>query len=144
MEKKYLLVVDDDQAILKSFGWLLEAKGYGVSTAEDAREALEKACAKYYNLALIDIKLPDMEGTELLREFKQINPDMKTVMVTGYATLENAVESLNLGADGYLMKPVTPGRILEMVADKLMEQEMERRFHEEAVRDLLRDKDTLG
>jgi DNA-binding NtrC family response regulator len=78
-----------------------------------------------------------MDGTELLREFQNINPEMKKVMVTGYACLDNAIESLNLGADGYLVKPVMPGKLLEVVADKISEQDMENEQHEEIVRDLL-------
>ena len=140
MDKKLVLVVDDDKGILKSFSAILELKGYRVSTAESGQEAIEKFQANYYNLTLIDIKLPDLEGTELLKQFHHINPDTKNIMVTGYATLENAVVSLNLGADGYLMKPVPPGTLLSFVADKLMEQEVENDLNEDIVNDLLRTK----
>ena len=140
MNKKLILIVDDDKGILKSFSAILELKGYRVSTAESGQEAIEKFQAKYYNMALIDIKLPDLEGTKLLKEFHQINPDTKQIMVTGYATLENAIESLNLGADGYLVKPVTPGKLLSYVADKLKEQEVENELNEDIVDDLLRAK----
>lgn len=140
MEKKFILVVDDDKGILKSFSAILERKGYRVSTAESGQEAIEKYQANYYNLVLIDIKLPDLEGTELLKEFHQINPDTKKIMVTGYATLENAIKSLNWGADGYLEKPVMPGKLLSLVADKLMEQEVENDLNEDIVNDLLRAK----
>ncbi len=134
---KHILVVDDDEAVLKSFKALLEMKGYRVSTAENGQEAVKKACNNFYNLALIDIKLPDAEGTEVLREFSQINKQMKKIMVTGYASLDNSVESLNLGADGYLMKPVSPGRLLEFVEDKLLEQEREIQQLEEIVEEML-------
>jgi len=140
MNKKLILIVDDDKGILKSFSAILELKGYRVSTAESGQEAIEKYQANYYNLALIDFKLPDLEGTKLLKEFHQINPDTKQIMVTGYATLENAIESLNLGADGYLVKPVTPGKLLSYVADKLKEQEVENELNEDIVDDLLRAK----
>lgn len=138
MDNKYILIVDDEKAILRGFQAILEMAGYRVSTAGNGEEALNMACGRFYNLALIDIKLPDMEGTELLRELQHISPEMKKVMVTGYACLENAIESLNLGADGYLVKPVMPGRLLEIVAEKLMDQEMEIERHEEIVRDLLK------
>ncbi len=90
---KHILVVDDDEAVLKSFKALLEMKGYRVSTAKSGNEAVKKACNNFYNLALIDIKLPDVEGTEVLWEFSQINNHMKKIMVTGYASLDNSVES---------------------------------------------------
>jgi DNA-binding NtrC family response regulator len=146
MDKKYILIVDDEKAILKGFRALLEMKEYRVVTAKDGREAVDKVSENFYNLAIIDIRLPDMDGTEVLREFRQINPEMKNIIITGYASLENAVESLNLGADGYLMKPVTPGKLLEIVSEKLREQEMENELHEELVKDLLetRRKGDLG
>lgn len=140
MEQKLILVVDDDKGILKSFSAILELKGYRVDTAECGQEAIEKYQANYYNLALIDIKLPDLDGTTLLREFHQINPDTKKIMITGYATQENAIESLNRGANGYLVKPVTPGKLLSCVADKIKEQEVENELNEDIVNDLLRAK----
>ena len=140
MNTKFILVVDDDKTILEGFKVLLETKKYKISTAENGREALEKVRKNFYNLALLDIKLPDMEGTDLLLEFRQLNPEMKTIIVTGYSTRENAINSLNLGADGYLEKPVMPGRLLEIVADKLSEQETENRLYEETVTELLRSK----
>jgi two-component system chemotaxis response regulator CheY len=89
---------------------------------------------------LIDIKLPDMVGTDLLREFQLINPEMKKIMITGYSSRKIVIDSLNLGADGYLEKPVPPAKLLKFVADKLMEQENEISLYEETVNDLLREK----
>jgi DNA-binding NtrC family response regulator len=140
MDKKFILIVDDDKGILKSFSAILELKGYRVSTAESGQEAIEKYQANYYNLALIDIKLPDLEGTELIKQFNLINPGTKKIMVTGHAKLENAIKSLNWGADGYLQKPVPPTKLLSFVADKLMEQEVENDTIEDVVIDLLRAK----
>jgi DNA-binding NtrC family response regulator len=138
MDKKRILVIDDDLVILKGFKLLLETKNYLVSTAETGKDALEMVHGNFYNLALIDIKLPDMEGTALLTEFQQLAPEMKKIVVTGYSTRENAIESLNLGANGYLEKPVTPGRLLEFVEEKLVEQEHEIEHYEDTVNDLIR------
>lgn len=132
--------MDDDKTILEGFKDLLETKKYKISTAKNGREALEKVRNNFYNLAQLDIKLPDMEGTDLLLEFSQLNPEMKTIIVTGYSTRENAINSLNLGADGYLEKPVTPGKLLEIVADKLSEQETENRLYEDTMDELLRSR----
>ena len=140
MDTKFILIVDDDKAILEGFKDLLETKKYKISTAENGREALEKVLNNFYNLVLLDIKLPDMEGTDLLLEFRQLRPEIKTIIVTGYSTRENAINSLNLGADGYLEKPVTPGKLLEIVADKLSEQETENRLYEDTVNELLRSR----
>jgi two-component system NtrC family response regulator len=138
MDKKSILIIDDDKAILKSFKSILELKGFRVSTAENGREALEKVCSDFFNLALIDIRLPDTDGTSLLQEFQQIVPTMKKVMITGYSTEENAIDALNLGADGYLRKPVMPGRLLKFLSDKLAEQESENMIYEDIVNDLIR------
>ena len=140
MDTKNILIVDDDKTILEGFKALLETKMYKVSIAENGREALEKICNNFYNLALIDLKLPDMEGTDLLLEFRQLKPAIKTVIITGYSTRENAINSLNLGANGYLEKPVTPGKLLAVVADKLSEQEIENKLYEDTVNELLRSR----
>jgi DNA-binding NtrC family response regulator len=137
MAAKHILITDDDKVIVEGFKALLELKGYKVSTAENGREALEEARKNFFNLALIDIKLPDMEGTGLLQEFRQLNPQIKLIIITGYSTRENAIESLNLGADGYLEKPLTPNKLLAVVADKLAEQETENELYENTVNDLL-------
>jgi DNA-binding NtrC family response regulator len=140
MDTKIILIVDDDKTILEGFKALLETKEYKVSTAENGGEALEKISNNFYNLALIDLKLPDMEGTDLLLEFRQLNPAIKTIVITGYSTRENAINSLNLGANGYLEKPVTPGKLLAAVADKLSEQEIENKLYEDTVNELLRSR----
>jgi len=133
VEKKRILIVDDDKAILKSFKDLLQSEGYLIDTAETGQEALEKTEAQSYDLALLDIKLPDIEGTELLVEMHEGAPRMMKIMVTGHATLENAVESLNLGADAYVMKPVKPEELLRVVEEKLKEQEEAEKMSEEKV-----------
>jgi len=133
VEKKRILVVDDDETILKSFKEILESRGYLVETAKTGLEALEKSEDQHYDLALLDIKLPDIEGTELLVEMHEGTPRMMKVMVTGHASLENAVESLNLGADAYLVKPVKPEELLRIVEEKLKEQEEAERMSEEKV-----------
>lgn len=116
------MVVDDDRAILKSFEEILKSEGYDVDTAETGLEAIQRSRKKYYNIALLDIKLPDMEGTELLTKLHEDIPRMIKIMITGHASLENAVRALNLGADAYLMKPVNPEELLRVIADKLREQ----------------------
>jgi len=122
-EKSSILVVDDDKAILQGFRKILEPKGYRVDTSETGKEAIEKSNAQFYNLALLDIKLPDMEGTKLLTKMHRTTPKMMKIMVTGFPDLENAVESLNLGADAYVMKPVEPDKLIKVVEEKLKEQE---------------------
>ena len=133
MEKKSILIVDDDRTILKSLREILESEGYSVETVQTSQEAIEKTKTQFYNLALLDIKLPDMEGTKLLKAMHETSPKMVKIMVTGYPALQNAVESLNMGADAYLMKPVHPQEMLKVVEEKLKEQEEAKSMTEEKV-----------
>jgi len=122
VEKKSILVVDDDKTILDSFKDLLQSRGYNVETAETGREAIEKSRARSFDLALLDIKLPDVEGTKLLITLHEKLPKMVKIMVTGYPSQKNAIEALNLGADAYVIKPVKPEELLKVVKKKLKEQ----------------------
>jgi two-component system nitrogen regulation response regulator NtrX len=133
VEKKSILIVDDDRTILRSLREILEFEGYSVETVQTGQEAIEKSKSEFYNLALLDIKLPDMEGTKLLEAMHETSPRMVKIMVTGYPALQNAVESLNMGADAYLMKPVHPQRMLKVVEEKLKEQEEAKSMTEEKV-----------
>ena len=133
MDKKSILIVDDDKTILKSLQDVLRLEGYYVDGVETGREALEKSEAGFYNLALIDIKLPDMEGTELLKKMHDSFPKMIRIIVTGYPDLENAVKSLNFGADAYLVKPVDTRKLLKVVAEKMREQQEAEEITQEKV-----------
>ena len=133
MEKKRILIVDDDKSLLESLTEILKLEGYEVDTAETGREAIEKSKDQFYNLALLDIKLPDMEGTELLTKLHGTMPRMMKIMVTGHPSLQNAVQSVDLGADAYVMKPVKPKELLKVVEEKLREQSEAEMLSEEKV-----------
>jgi len=134
-EKKSILIVDDDEVILKNLKEILRLEGFYVDTAKTAREAIEKSRSQFYNLALLDIKIPDMAGTELLTKMHVDTPRMMKIMITGYPSLENAVKSLNLGADAYIMKPVKPEELMKVVEAKLREQEEAENMTEEKVKE---------
>ena len=133
MKKKRILVVEDDKAILKGLKEILQSEDYGVDTAETGREALQKSQENFFNLALLDIKLPDVEGTELLKIMHRNQPEMMKIMVTGYPSLENAVIALNRGADAYIIKPVKPEKLLDLIEGKLDEQSEAEKMTEEKV-----------
>ncbi|PWR72319.1 response regulator [Methanospirillum lacunae] len=137
---KRILVVDDDLGILDSTRQILEIDGYEVETASTGGDGLQKIESTFFNLALFDIKLPDMEGTELLEKSHKIRPAMKKIMVTGYASLENSVISLNAGADAYILKPVDPDMLLAKVKEKLEEQERETSVDGEKIAGFLEEK----
>ncbi len=123
MDKKKILIVDDDRTILTSFSEILQSKGYSIDTAESGTEAISKTEKDYFNLVLLDIKLPDMEGIDLLNSIRETNPRMMKIVVSGYASLENSVAALNRGADAYLIKPVDPEELVRIVGEKLKKQE---------------------
>jgi len=131
--KPSILIVEDDASIRESLNTILQQKGYNTDTAKNGLEAIKKSKAKFFNLALLDIKLPDMEGTKLLTTMHETLPKMTKIMITGYPSLENAVESLNHGADAYLIKPVKPEKLLVLIEEKLEEQSQAEKMSEEKV-----------
>jgi len=132
-----ILVVDDDPNILKTFSAVLRDAGYTVDAADSGKSAIEKSNANFYNLALIDIRLPDMEGTKLLTALKETTPRMIKIIVTGYPSLQNAVEAVNKGADGYMMKPAKAEELLRMVREHLQKQEESKKYSEEKVKEYI-------
>ncbi len=116
--KKHILVIDDDKSILRTFTRILQKKGYETDVAETGKEALEKSKKKSYDLALIDIRLPDMDGTDLLVKMKHTMKDALKIMITGFPSLETGVKALDEGADAYLVKPVKPEELLALIDEK--------------------------
>jgi len=130
VEQARILVVDDDESIRKVLATILEEKGYVVDTAENGRGAIEKSKANFYNLALIDIRLPDMEGIQLLAALKDTIPPMVKIIVTGYPSLQNAMEAVNKGADAYILKPVNMDSVLSIIRVHLKKQQEARKYSE--------------
>lgn len=119
--KPSILIVEDDANIRETLSSILQ-KRYNTEAAENGKEAIQKSKAKFFNMALLDIRLPDMEGTRLLTMMHETTPKMVKIMITGYPSLENAVEALNHGADAYVIKPVKPEKLLALIEEKLEEQ----------------------
>jgi DNA-binding NtrC family response regulator len=132
-EAARILIIDDDESIRKVLATILEDEGYIVETAETAKEGIEKSEKAFYNLALIDVRLPDMEGIELLSKLRNTKPKMRKIIVTGYPTLQNAVSAVNKGADAYVMKPFEVEKILQTIREQLKKQEEEKSYSEEKV-----------
>ena len=134
MEKKRILVIDDDEVVRRNFKAILELEGYNVETAETGKEAIEKSNANFYNLALIDIRLPDMEGTQLLTTMRDTIPKMVKIIVTGYPSLENAKDAVNMSADGYVVKPIMDtDEFLRNIKEHLKKQDEAQRYSEQKV-----------
>jgi DNA-binding NtrC family response regulator len=130
-ESARILVIDDEESIRKTVSLTLRHAGYVVDTAENGKQAIVKAEQNFYNLALIDIRLPDMEGTELLTALKQTTPRMVKIILTGYPTLENAVRAVNKGVNAYLIKPVNTDEMLKLIKQHLERQRQEKEYGQE-------------
>ncbi|OGW16650.1 MAG: hypothetical protein A3G93_09200 [Nitrospinae bacterium RIFCSPLOWO2_12_FULL_45_22] len=118
----WILIVDDEEDTLDACTQALTKEGYSIDTANRAQEALENIGAKDYQVVLADIKMPGMDGIELLQRIKKINPQIEVIMITGYATIETAVRSMREGAYDYLPKPFTPEE-LRMLVKKALEKQ---------------------
>ncbi len=136
-EPARILIIDDDESIRKVLATILEENGYIVDTAQNGKEAIEKTDTKFYNLALIDIRLPDIEGTTLLGKIKETIPKMRKIIVTGYPSLQNAVEAINKAADGYIMKPFDVEKVLKTIEEQLKKQKTEKKFSQEKVTEFI-------
>jgi PAS domain S-box-containing protein len=146
-EKQGILIVDDDESTLRTLALIFEQKGYETETALTGQEALEKARERFFNLALLDIKLSDMEGVELLAPLKKMHPNMVVIIITGHASLETAVQALNEGAAAYITKPLNMDEVLITVKEGLKKQWLvmeNERLYEEAQRELAERKRAEG
>jgi len=131
-----ILIVDDDEGTRRTLRLIFQRKGYGVETADSVQEALEKANNGSFNAGLLDVRLPDGKGVELLGALKARHPDMEMIMVTGYASTETAMQALNEGATAYITKPLNMDEVLAEVRKILEKQRLtaEKRQAEEQIR----------
>lgn len=136
-ETARILIVDDDEDIRKVLTTILEDEGYIVESVGTARKAIVKTGKQFYNLALIDVRLPDMEGIELLTRMKDTTPKMRKIIITGYPTLQNAVEAVNRGADAYIIKPFDMKKTLRTIKEELVKQEEEKRYSQDKVAEFI-------
>ena len=132
-QRARMLIVDDDASIRKTLARILEKQGYLVEAVEKGKQAIEATSQRFFNVAFIDIRLPDMDGTELLERMRETEPKMVKIILTGYPSLKNSIDAVNKGADGYLMKPFDVGKLLAMVKQQLEKQEESMRFSEKKV-----------
>jgi DNA-binding NtrC family response regulator len=132
-----ILIIDDDENIRKVQTAILEDNDYEVDTAASGSEAIAKSQKNHYDLMLIDIRLPDIEGTDLLIKVQETTPKIRKILVTGYPTLQNAVTAVNRGADAYILKPFDVEKMLDTIKEQLEKQKNERKFSEERVAEFI-------
>ena len=130
-EPARILIVDDDESIREVLTSILTDEGYIVDAVDTGEKAIKATHEKFYNLVLIDIRLPDMEGTKLLTELKDTVPKMRKIIITGYPTLQNAIEAVNKGADAYIVKPINMDEALKTIREQLQKQAEEKKYSEQ-------------
>jgi UDP-3-O-[3-hydroxymyristoyl] N-acetylglucosamine deacetylase len=132
-----ILIIDDDESIREALATLLEIEGYIVDCAKDGKEALEKTNSYYYNLAIVDWRLPDIEGTVLIKKIKDTIPKMIKVMLTGFPSTNNAIDACNNNADAFILKPVDSTSLISKIEELLKMQQKELKYSEMRIADFI-------
>lgn len=117
-----ILIVDDDPGVRTMLSTVLSDEGYLVEAVENGNQAVKTCEKSSFEVALIDIELPDMKGTELLNKLKRIRPKMIRIIITGHPSLESAMKAVNERADGYVLKPFEVTELLEKIRRLLEEK----------------------
>ncbi|MCW4015020.1 MAG: response regulator [Candidatus Bathyarchaeota archaeon] len=128
-----ILIIDDDKTIRQTLVLTLEDQGFVVDSAKDGKEAIAKSFANFYNMAIVDWRLPDIDGTKLLGQLKETTPKMMKIMLTGFPSMDNAIEAVNNSADAFLVKPVHVEELLKKIRELLKKQESEKEYNEEKI-----------
>ncbi|MBN2288816.1 MAG: diguanylate cyclase [Candidatus Glassbacteria bacterium] len=119
-----VLVIDDDRAIVKLLSEFVSHKGYQVDTAMDGKEAIEKLSSHLYDLVIIDLNLPDLNGIEIVKWINQNSPETISIILSGHATIESTIEAISLGAFDYLVKPVQLAKLNIVLSNGLERRRM--------------------
>ncbi len=119
MSRPRILVIDDEEIVRVSCKKCLILEGYDVDVAANGIEGLALTEHNNYDVILTDLKMPDMDGMELLTKVKGKYPNTKVIMITGYSTVEHAVKAMRMGAFNYIEKPFTPDSLIEAIKEAL-------------------------
>jgi two-component system, NtrC family, response regulator AtoC len=139
-EQARILIIDDDESIRTVLAAILEDLGYIIEGVGTGKEGIEKTNTHFYNLAFVDVRLPDMDGPQVLSKMRDTTPKIRKIIMTGYPSLQNAVDALNKGADAYIMKPFDMKNVIETVKEQLKQQKEETKFSQEKVTEFVRSR----
>ena len=132
-----ILVVDDEESMRDALKQLLKRESYSVDIAENAAEAIIKYKNNNHDLVVSDIMMPEIDGIELLKRLKKINQDATVILITGYASIDSAVQAIKIGAEDYFTKPFKNVEILKVV-DRIYKNQSLRRQNELLKQEILR------
>lgn len=118
--KARILAVDDETIVLDSFRKILVLAGYSVDTVESGKEALGLIQKEDYDFVFTDLKMPEMDGVDVTKAVKHLRPDIDVIVITGYASIETAVETMKFGAMDYIQKPFTEDELTEFINKSLI------------------------
>jgi len=110
-----ILIVDDSQESREICQRVLQREGYGVQSVDDAKKALDELKGTRFNLVITDLKMPEMDGMSLLKNIKEIHPEICVIVMTGYPDKESKAKAIELGASGYLTKPLDVSELITAV-----------------------------
>ena len=119
-----ILIIDDDLNISESFEDILETKGYTVHSRNTGKTGIDFARSHLINVAIVDIRLPDMSGESVLSKLKEISPTTETIVLTGYGSLDSAVEAISQQAFAYFLKPIDPEILIRTIENCIEKQEL--------------------
>ncbi len=128
--KPRVLIVDDEEELVQTLSERLTLRDYDVTTSQSGEDAVEKLRHYNFDVVILDVAMPGMDGIEVLREIKKIKPLTEVIMLTGHATVESAIEGMRLGAFDFLMKPCET----EELATKINRAYERKTEHEERIR----------
>lgn len=136
-EKPSLLIIDDDENIRETLSDIFQEKGYLTETAKNGLQAIQKSQVKFYNIALIDVQLPDITGVELLRTFRERYPSRMNIIITAHVTVKTAIDAVNLGANAYIMKPIDFRKLDQIIKQCLKKQRKALKITQERVAEFI-------
>ncbi len=137
LQYSHILVVDDDEVACNLLREVLAEEGYKVEMVKSGQEAVKKGETAFYDLVITDLKIPDLDGLEVLKCYKQMSPETLVIMITAFGSIESAIEAMNAGAFDYISKPFREGEIKIVVKRAILQKRFQKeneQYHKEFTR----------
>jgi PAS domain S-box-containing protein len=125
MQKIKILVIDDEEIVLKTMRNILDEDEYHVETSSSAIDGIKKSSENHFDIIFLDLKMPDMNGLDVVKELKLIDMEASIIMITGYATVESATSAIRLSAYDYILKPIDPMQIRQAIKNVMKRKAIE-------------------